>query len=146
MTRRSRRLLAAGLLVAAVVALDQLTKWLVRRDAAELPRRLASWLTIELVHNKGISFGTFAQGGTWVVVLISIVVVVLVVLLFRLGPRYSPPLALIVAGSLGNLIDRLRFGFVWDFVTVPYWPTFNVADLAIASGAVWLALVVLTGD
>jgi lipoprotein signal peptidase len=66
--RRSRRLLIAGLVIAGVVALDQLTKWLVRRQAAELPRRLTSWVTLELVHNKGISFGTFGQGGTWVVV------------------------------------------------------------------------------
>ncbi len=146
MTRRSRRLLAAGFVVAGVVALDQLTKWLVRRDVAELPLHLTSWLRLEEVHNKGISFGTFAQGGTWVVAVVSIVMAVLVVLLFYLGPRYSLPLALILAGSLGNLIDRLRFGFVWDFVTVPHWPTFNVADAAIATGAVWLGLVVLTGD
>ena len=146
MTRRSRRLLTAGLVVAGVVALDQLTKWLVRREAAELPRRLTSWLSLELVHNRGISFGTFAQGGAWVVVVVSIVMAVLVVLLFYLGPRYSLPLALILAGSLGNLIDRLRFGFVWDFVSVPYWPTFNVADAAIACGAIWLGLVVLTAE
>jgi len=145
-TRRSRRLLTAGLVVAGVVALDQLTKWLVRREAAELPRRLTSWLSLELVHNRGISFGTFAQGGAWVVVVVSIVMAVLVVLLFYLGPRYSLPLALILAGSLGNLIDRLRFGFVWDFVSVPYWPTFNVADAAIACGAIWLGLVVLTAE
>jgi signal peptidase II len=142
--RRSSRLPAAGLLIVAVIALDQLTKWLVRRDAAQLPRRLVSWVTIEIVHNKGISFGTFAQGGLWVLIVVSIVVVILVVLLFRLGPRYSLPLALIIAGSLGNVIDRLRFGYVLDFVTVPHWPTFNVSDLAIASGAVWLGLVVLT--
>jgi len=144
--RRSRRLLEAGGVVAGVVALDQLTKWLVRREATELPHRFASWLTLELVRNRGISFGTFAQGGTWVVVVVSIVMAVLVVLLFYLGPRYSLPLAFILAGSLGNLIDRLRFGFVWDFVSVPYWPTFNVADAAIAIGAVWLGLVVLTGE
>jgi signal peptidase II len=145
-TRRSRRLLAAGLVVAGVVALDQLTKWLVRREVAELPLRFTSWLTLEVVHNKGISFGTFAQGGAWVVAVVSIVIAVLVVLLFYLGPRYSLPLALILAGSSGNLIDRLRFGFVWDFVTVPHWPTFNVADAAIAIGAVWLGLVVLTSQ
>ena len=115
-----------------------------RRDVAELPLHLTSWLSLEEVHNKGISFGTFAQGGAWVVAVVSIVMAVLVVLLFYLGPRYSMPLALILAGSLGNLIDRLRFGFVWDFVTVPHWPTFNVADAAIAIGAVWLGLVVLT--
>ena len=66
-------------------------------------------------------------------------------LLVWLAPRCSFPLALIIAGSLGNLIDRLRFGFVWDFVTVPHYPTFNVADIAIAGGAVWLGLAVLTG-
>ncbi len=146
MTRRRSRLLAAGLLIAAVLAADQLTKWFVRSRAADLPHRLTSWVTIELVHNRGISFGTFAQGGGWVLILISAVVVVLVVLLFRLGPRYSLPLALIIAGSVGNIIDRLRFGFVWDFVTLPHWPTFNVADIAIATGAVWLGLVVLTGE
>jgi signal peptidase II len=144
--RRSRRLLEAGVFVAGVVALDQLTKWLVRREAAGLPRRFASWLTLEVVHNRGISFGTFAQGGAWVIVVVSIVMAVLVALLFYLGPRYSLPLAFILAGSLGNLIDRLRFGYVWDFVSMPYWPTFNVADAAIAIGAVCLGLVVLTSE
>jgi signal peptidase II len=145
-TTRRRRLIAAGLIVLGVVTLDQITKWLVRRDVAELPRRLASWLTLEVVHNRGISFGTFAQGGAWVVVVVSAVIVALVILLFRLGPRYTLPLTLIIAGSLSNLVDRLRFGFVLDFVTVPHWPTFNVADIAIAGGAVWLGVVVLTGD
>jgi signal peptidase II len=145
-TRRSKRLVAAGLVIAGVVALDQLTKWLVRRETAELPRHLTGWLTLELVHNRGISFGTFAQGGTWVLVAVSIVTGVMLALLFYLGPRYSLPIALILAGSLGNLIDRARFGFVWDFVTVPHWPTFNVADAAIGVGAVWLGLAVLTSD
>jgi signal peptidase II len=143
-TRRRSRLITAGLVIAAVIAADQLTKWVVRREAGELPYRVTSFVTIEIVHNKGISFGTFAQGGSWVLVLISIVVVVLVVLLFGLGPRYSSPLALIIAGSLGNIVDRVRLGYVLDFVTLPHWPTFNVADIAIATGAVWLGLVVLT--
>ncbi len=146
MTTRRRRLLPAGLIVLGVIVLDQLTKWLVRRDAADLPRRLLSWVTLEVVHNRGISFGTFAQGGAWVVVLISAVVVVLAVLLFRVDGRYTLPLALIIAGSASNLVDRFRFGYVLDFVTVPHWPTFNVADIAIAGGAVWLGLVVLTGE
>lgn len=145
MTRRNRRLLQAWLLAAGVLALDQLTKAFVRSETAGLPRRLTSWLTFELVHNRGISFGTFSQGGTWVIVVVATITVVLTVLLFWLAPRYSFPLALIIAGSLGNLIDRLRFGFVWDFVTVPHYPTFNVADIAIAGGAVWLGLAVLTG-
>ena len=65
MTRRSRRLLQAGLLVAGVVAFDQISKALVRSESDQLPRRLTSWLALEIVHNRGISFGTFAQGGTW---------------------------------------------------------------------------------
>jgi signal peptidase II len=144
-TTRRRRLLAAALIVLGVTAADQVTKWLVRRDAAELPRRLLSWVTLEVVHNRGISFGTFARGGAGVVAVISAVTVVMAVLLIRLGGRYTLPLALIVAGSLSNLVDRLRYGYVLDFMTVPHWPTFNVADIAIASGAVWLGLVVLTG-
>jgi signal peptidase II len=144
-TRRSSRLLQAALLIAVVIAADQISKAYMRGQSAQLPRRLTGWLTLELVHNRGISFGTFAQGGTWVVAVVATITVVLTVMLVLLAPRYSFPLALIIAGSLGNLIDRLRFGFVWDFVTVPHYPTFNVADIAIAGGAVWLGIAVLTG-
>jgi signal peptidase II len=66
---------------------------------------------------------------------------VLVGLLFT--PRkYAVPLGLILGGSLGNWVDRVRLGYVVDFVTAPHWPTFNVADAALVGGMALLALVV----
>ena len=53
------------------------------------------------------------------------------------------PLALVLGGAAGNLIDRLRFGYVVDYVGVGPWPTFNVGDMAIVVGAALIAVVVL---
>jgi signal peptidase II len=142
---RARFLLAAGL-VGAVMAADQASKWVVRDEAHSLPRTLIDGVAIELVHNRGISFGNFAGGGAVLPVAIGAVTAVMLALLVLTRARYTAALALIVGGSVSNLADRVRWGYVVDFVTLPHWPTFNLADAAIATGAVLLAVRVLTTD
>ena len=139
-------------LAAAIIGADQLTKWLVLAYFENrFPREeLTGFFNLVLVFNKGAAFSLFAQAAGWQTPLLAafalaaaVIVSVLIVRnpgrgLLRLG------LALILGGALGNLIDRLRFGHVVDFLDFHalgwHWPAFNVADSAISVGAVILIL------
>jgi signal peptidase II len=134
---------AASLLAVAIAAADQLAGWLVRREAEHLPWTLGRELAIRLSHNTGISFSRLSHSGDWLRVLIALVCVGLAVAIWRAPARFAVPLALVLGGAAGNLIDRLRFGYVVDYVGIGPWPTFNLGDVAIAVGAVLIALVVL---
>ena len=112
---------------------------------------LAPVLNLVLVHNTGAAFGFLNHAGGWqnlMFVLIAVVVsAVIVVITARLSRREWPTavaLMLILGGALGNLIDRVRLGYVVDFIDVYYrhwhWPAFNIADSAITLGAVLLIL------
>ena len=138
-------------LAAVIVLADQLVKWIVLRAFAPGEQRVVTdFLNLVLVFNKGAAFSLFAQAPGWQTPLLSAFAVVAAIVvgyfivrnpgkhLFRLG------LALILGGAIGNVIDRLRFGHVVDFVDVHalgwHWPAFNVADSAISVGAVILIL------
>lgn len=134
------------MLAAAVVVVDQLTKWLVRAEADQLPFKLIAGLRVDLTYNSGISFSRFAGAGNIVVVLVAAVAAAVAVALFLSPPRYRPTLGVILGGAIGNLIDRLRFdGAVVDFIGFYGWPSFNVADAAIVVGTVLLGLQVVVG-
>lgn len=115
---------------------------------------LAPALNLVLVHNTGAAFGFLNQAGGWqnlLFVLIAVVVsTVIIVITARLGRREWPTalaLMLVLGGALGNLVDRVRLGYVVDFIDVYYrhwhWPAFNLADSAITLGAILLVLDVL---
>ena len=106
---------------------------------------------LTLAHNTGVAFSVFAQGSgwqRWVFSALALVVSVVLVGWLRSLPRYAhltaSALSLIIAGALGNMIDRLRFGYVVDFLqwhwAEHYFPAFNVADAAITVGAGLLIL------
>lgn len=152
-----RRLLPGAtpwlLLSLIVVAIDQITKhWASATLVFGRPNVINEYLDFTLLHNTGAAFSFLADAGGWqktfFITLSSIVSLVLVVWLARL-PGWGRTilalgLALIVAGALGNLYDRIAFGYVVDFLHFHYkqhyWPAFNVADVAISVGA---ALVLL---
>ena len=137
----------AAALALVVVAADQATKALVRANL-ELGDRDGVLPGVELVHvrNRGVAFGLFADGG---LVLVAIGVVSVIALLAFFATHSRRPLVwlptgLLLGGAAGNLIDRLRQGFVTDFVDLPLWPAFNVADTCITLGVLSL-LYVLEG-
>ena len=145
-----RRLLVAGIVAAAVVALDQLTKtWAVHR-LAHGPIHLVWKLDLELTYNSGSAF-SLAQG--WAPVL-AVLAVVVVLLLLRVVPRASSTvlavaLGLVMGGALGNLADRAvrsNHGAVIDFIALHFWPTFNVADASIVVGGILAAVLLWRGD
>ena len=137
----------AAVVTLVVVAADQATKALVRANV-ELGDRDGVLPGIELVHvrNRGVAFGLFANGG---LVLVAIGVVSVIALLAFFATHSRRPLVwlptgLLLGGAAGNLIDRMRQGFVTDFIDLPLWPAFNVADSCITIGVLSL-LYVLEG-
>ena len=140
-------------LAAAVVVADFVTKWAVLAAFAPGERRaVTGFFNLVLAFNKGAAFSLLADAPGWqaplLVAFAVIAGVVVSVLLLRPGGRrmYYAGLALILGGALGNLVDRLRFGHVVDFLDFHafgwHWPAFNVADSAICVGA---ALLILDG-
>ena len=133
-----------ALVAAGVVALDQATKALVRSRIAE-GDRVHVVPGIELVHtrNSGVAFGALSGGGGIVTVVVGIALVAL------LGyfathvqrPLFWLPTGMLLGGALGNVIDRLRDGAVTDFIKLPGWPAFNVADISITFGVLVLLYV-----
>jgi signal peptidase II len=130
--------------LALVAAADQATKALVRHGIARgdsdgvLPG-------VELVHvrNPGVAFGALAGGGALVVVLTLAALAILVVFFARrpARPLVWLPTGLLLGGAVGNLIDRAHDGAVTDWIKLPHWPAFNVADMAITFGVLALLWV-----
>ena len=134
-----------------LIVADQATKWLAVANLEYLtpvPVIDGFW-NWTLVHNYGAAFSFLSDAGgwqKWFFAGLAAVVSVVMALWLRLTPRAAwrdaLPLALVIAGAVGNLIDRLRFGYVVDFVDwyvgKHHWPAFNVADSAIVVGAVLL--------
>lgn len=142
-----------GLLVALLVlVVDQASKaWVLYglrlEEVGSIP--LLPVLNLTMVWNQGVTFGLFHQGGgagPWVLALVSAAVVVaLLVWLARAGrPLVACALGAIIGGAVGNVIDRLRFGAVVDFIHAHAfgwsWYVFNVADAAIVCGVAALVL------
>lgn len=135
----------AGFVLAVVLLVDQVTKALVRRDV-QLGSSEDVFPLVDLVHfrNRGVAFGAFEDSTALVAVVISVAMVGLVAYFATHldRPLVWLPTGLLAGGAVGNLIDRVREGFVTDFVKLPSWPAFNVADMAITVGVLLLVFVV----
>jgi signal peptidase II len=145
--------------LAFVTALDVATKGLAERLLA--PQRIphdvfGSWVRLTLVYNPGAAFGlNLGAQSRWIFTGLTLVALVILGRLYLSTSRGDAPrtlaLALVCAGALGNLLDRLRSAMgVVDFLDVGIgdarWPTFNVADMAVSIGAVLLAWVLWQED
>jgi signal peptidase II len=131
----------ALLICGAVVAIDQGAKALVNGEVAHGDRvHVLPFLAITNTENRGIAFG-LAGGASPALIGLTVVAVVglLGFLLIQLkGPGIWIAGGLLVGGALGNLADRVRDGGVTDFIDLPLWPTFNLADVAIVAGVIAL--------
>jgi len=138
----------AGLVVALVLLADQGTKALVRDSIATGEQRdVLGPLSFVNVHNRGVAFGFLGGGGAIVLVVTLVALSLLLVYFARHAdrPLLWLPTGLVLGGALGNLIDRIRQGYVTDFIHFPHWPAFNVADMCITGGVVVLVLVLELG-
>jgi signal peptidase II len=133
----------ALLVCAGVVALDQVAKAIVRAEVGRGDEvSVLPFLEIANTRNRGVAFG-LADGASPLLIgaTVAVVVVIFAFLISQLrGRAIWLAGALLVGGALGNLADRVRDGAVTDFIDLPLWPTFNLADLAIVAGVLTLIL------
>ncbi len=138
-----------GIVLVLVVAADQITKALVT-GALERGETRDLILGAKLVNtrNTGVAFGQLQGGGVIVGILIAVAVAALLLYVARNAHRrwLWLPAGSLFGGALGNIIDRIGEGAVIDFLKLPHWPAFNVADTAITLGVIGLLLVMEFGD
>ena len=139
-------LIVAG---AAVIA-DQVTKHVVASQMTiDDSVSVAGPLSIHHVRNSGIAFGLFASRTSAVILLTAFAVGAMVVFFARSAQRHPllpVALGLVLGGSLSNLTDRIRLGYVTDFIDFRWWPAFNLADTFIVVGVALLFLSFVAAD
>ncbi len=148
MTRIRWRDFAFFFVAVAVVVFDQLTKALVRSNMVpgqSIPEDGIIRLTY--VRNAGVAFGLVLAKPT-ILIAITILVCGVVLFLYLRHPLFNHlflrvALALVLGGAVGNLIDRLRLGYVTDFIDIRVWPIFNLADSATVAATIVLACYIL---
>lgn len=138
------------LLLALVIAgADQLIKHFVLENLVDAGRVTAIPHILDLIYveNRGVAFGMFSNMRWLFVVITSIVIIAFIVMLFKGGYKsklFSISCALIVGGGIGNLIDRLMYGFVVDYLQLSFFsPVCNFADYCITVGTVLLVIYLL---
>lgn len=149
-----RQAMTFGCAVAVItLVLDQISKWWIVARVMDPPRaiELAPFFNLVMVWNRGITFGLFgdAHWGRWAFAALALAIVgVLMSWLSRAAHRSTAlALGLVIGGAIGNVIDRVRWGAVADFLDFHvagwHWPAFNVADSAIVVGVGLLLLEAL---
>lgn len=130
----------------AVLLLDQAAKWLVDRDLKGRPpvAVLGGLFQLDYTRNTGAAFSIFRSGG-WLFAVVAVAVVLGILLYYprfrTRGMLLTLALGLVLGGAVGNLMDRVRLGYVIDFVDFGWFPVFNLADAAIVCG---VGLLILT--
>jgi signal peptidase II len=134
-----------------VLALDQLTKWMALQSLPlNVPQKILPVFNLTLAYNRGAAFSFLSDAGGWQRWLFTVIALSIATGLLVWMARLKDSdrvtgiaLGLILGGAMGNLIDRLRYGYVIDFLQFHlkqyYWPVFNIADMAVVCGAFLVA-------
>lgn len=135
-----------------IIVSDQISKyWASASLNLHEPVNVLPFFNFTLMHNQGAAFSFLSQAGGWQRWFFTIIALVVTAVIVHWIRRLSPSetwmavaLSLIAGGALGNVWDRIQFGYVVDFIDVYYntwhWPAFNIADSAITVGAVMLIM------
>lgn len=146
----SMQWLSLGAIVLAALVADQVTKHIVASNLSlGEGLHVVGPFSIRHVQNSGIAFGLFSNATAAVTVVTAIAVAWMLVYFARSGGRHPVlpvALGLVIGGSASNLADRVRLGFVTDFLDFRYWPAFNLADTFIVVGVGILFAAILLGD
>jgi signal peptidase II len=137
---------------AAILAADQLTKFLIRSFlylGQAIPR--AGFFRITHVQNTGASFGILPDQVLMLKILPFIGIFIILLYAHHFNKRYtllnnrlgSVVLGVILGGTAGNLVDRLRVGYVTDFIDIGPWPSFNIADSSVVIGTIIFAFILV---
>jgi signal peptidase II len=140
------------LLSLLILVLDQITKtWVSNHLSYNQPVNILPYFDLRLLHNTGAAWSILADQGGWqrwflsgLAIIVSIVIMVWLTRLDSKQRWLACALALILGGALGNVMDRIIYGYVVDFIDIYYqqwhWPAFNIADIAISIGAIMLLI------
>ena len=127
-----------------IVIADRLSKFIILKHftPGESFPLIKSVLHLTLVFNKGGAFGLFANAvPVFILTSFFVIIAISIFLLFKkVKYNIAAALSCIMAGAVSNLIDRVHFGYVVDFIDFRVWPVFNIADSAITLGALWLCI------
>jgi signal peptidase II len=143
MAMKQKRFLFFGIAL-LIVILDQLTKFLItsKLTFTESIPVIKNFFHLTLIKNFGIGFGLINMPAVrWILVTVTIIIIFAILYYYKKIPKnYLPVIStsLILGGAIGNLIDRILFGFVIDFIDFKFWPAFNIADSAITIGVIGL--------
>ena len=141
---RMAALVRAGLVAGIVLILDQVTKHTVAAGiAAGEQEKFLPGVNLVHVRNTGVAFSLFSGGGTLVLVFTLLALAALIAYFLRRPERQLLwlPTGMLTGGAIGNLIDRIASGAVTDWIKLPHWPAFNVADMSITFGVLVLLWV-----
>lgn len=139
----------AAVVLVAVLAIDQTVKALVTDALVRGEQRdLLGPIKLVNTRNTGVAFGQLQDAGIIVSLVIALALGGLLVYFSRNAhhPLIWLPTGMLLGGALGNIVDRVREGAVIDYLKLPHWPAFNVADAAITVGVVILLVVVERGE
>jgi signal peptidase II len=135
----------------AVVIVDQAAKHLatgvLSQESGVDPSAFDGWLSLTYTTNQGAAFGALAgSGALFILIAVAVIGMILASTVWTRArkPLVTLSLGLQLGGATGNLLDRVRLGYVVDFIHIKYWPVFNVADAAIVSGALMLMWMWIT--
>ncbi|MBR3280400.1 MAG: signal peptidase II [Clostridia bacterium] len=130
------------ILIIIGILVDQVSKIIVFNNQVNFTV-IPNLINFTLVNNYGAAFGSF-QGANYILagvsVLVCIVMIGLIAYMYHKGDKVSFAYYLIIAGGIGNFIDRIARGFVVDFIDTPFIATFNIADSFIVIGAFWIMI------
>lgn len=140
-------LMISLVIIGCIIIIDQHSKYTVLTEISTDPFVLLPFLNIVTVWNRGVSFGILAntEYSNLVFGILSLLIVtILVYLSFRDKGKNILAYSLIIGGGIANILDRINYGAVFDFIDFHlgkyHWPAFNIADSAIFLGIVWLFL------
>jgi len=142
-----KKILVFSIAAIIIIVLDQITKFLIVKslEPGKQISIISNFLYLTQMHNFGAAFSLF-QGMTTLIIWLSIIVIGIILYVFDKIPRKKYVLvstALLLGGITGNLIDRIRFGYVIDFIDFRIWPAFNIADSAITIGVIGLIIYLI---
>jgi signal peptidase II len=138
-------------MISFLVWLDLGTKWYMETNLklGQSVPVIPEWLSWKLIHNPGVSFGLFSGYTPILLISIQFILTLVIMLVYK---NFEPKsfymqigFALLISGAIGNLVDRIRFGYVIDFISFRWWPAiFNIADMEIRTGMLLLVFLYLS--
>ena len=133
------------IILVSIILLDQITKYLARNNIDPFnPLGILPFLQLVNIRNEGVTFGLFTGIDSIILIIISLATISFFIYLYIKGWMNSISFYLILGGAVGNLVDRILFGGVTDFIDIfigqLHWPAFNFADSAIIAGLILILI------